>query len=291
MTSPTYHSTSLPNGVEVHYVDAGDKTKPTLLLLHGFPSSSNQFRNFIPLLAEHAHIIAPDLPGFGLTKTPQGYKHTFDNMAKTVGHLLDQLDISQVVAYVFDYGAPTAFRLALDRPHLIKGLITQNGNAYSEGLGEEFWAPLQSWWSTQNPTDPQRQTVREGALTISATKWQYTEGTPEDLLNKIDPAAWTYDYLLNLASEVQQEIQLDLFWDYQNNIALYPQFQGWLRSGVPVLAVWGRGDKCFVPAGAEAYGRDVSDISVELLDGGHFLLESHAAEVAERVKGFVARLK
>lgn len=288
-----YKDISVSNGVTIHYVEAGvsSPTKPTLLLLHGFPSSSNQFRNFIPLLAEHIHVIAPDLPGFGFTKPPQGYQHTFDNMAQTVGLLLDELKITRVIAYVFDYGSPTAFRLALKRLDLIQGLITQNGNAYVEGLGSDFWAPLQEWWSTSDPSHAQREVVRSGALNLEATKWQYTQGTPRHLLDNLDPVTWTYDHLLNLASPEQQEIQLDLFWDYQNNIKLYPRFQGWLRTGIPVLAVWGKGDLCFVPEGAEAYKRDAKDVSVELLDGGHFLLESHGEEVARRVISFIKRFE
>ena len=288
--SATYHNDTLPNGVDIHYVQAGDRTKPTLLLLHGYPSSSNQYRNLIPRLSDIAHIVAPDLPGFGLTTTAQDYQHTFANLAVTLGQLVDKLEIKTFSVYIFDYGAPTAFRLALERPQAITAIITQNGNAYEEGLGD-WWAPLKGWWASGVDQGETRQAVRNAALNLQATKSQYVDGSPSDRLDRINPTTYHSDYLYNLADPAKQEVQLDLFFNYATNLDLYPRFQAYLReSRVPVLAIWGKNDPIFIPPGAEAYKKDNKNAEVVLLDGGHFLLETHVDEVAEKIRAFLAKI-
>ncbi|KAK1922125.1 Alpha/Beta hydrolase protein [Papiliotrema laurentii] len=289
MSTTTYHTIALPNSVTVSYALAGESSLPPLLLLHGFPSSSHQFRNLIPLLSSTWHVIAPDLPGFGNTTVPGDYVHTFNNMAETIGLFLDAIKQSKVTVYIFDYGAPTAFRLALKRPDVFNGIITQNGNAYEEGLGAAFWEPLQTWWKGDEKRAPIADTIQSQALTLESTKWQYEHGTPEGLLPRIDPAAYLFDYWVNLSTAEQKDVQMSLFWDYRTNVGLYPDFQRYLReSGIPVLVVWGKGDACFLPAGAKAYEKDVKNVRVVLLDGGHFLLETHVDEVAAKINGFAS---
>lgn len=286
--APTYRDIALPSGPKVHYVEAGSPSKPTLLLLHGFPSSSNQFRTLIPRLAASYHLIAPDLPGFGLTTVPGNYVHSFANIAQTIGELVDALQLKAFAMYVFDYGAPTGYRLALQRPEAIKAIISQNGNAYHEGLGAEFWAPLQAWWA-KDAHDALRGAVKDAALTLAHLKEQYEAGAPADRVGRIDPTAYTLDYLLNVGTDAKTEVQLDLFHDYGTNVALYPTFHEFFRATqVPVLAVWGRNDPVFVPAGAEAFKRDNKEAVVKLLDGGHFLLETHVDEVAKEILRFLA---
>jgi len=290
----THHELTLPNGVQLHYIQSrrANPSAPTLLLLHGFPASANQFRTLIPLLAPHANILAPDLPGFGFTKTPSGYTHSFANLANTVGLFLDALEVKSFIAYIFDYGSPTFFRLALQRPEAVKGIISQNGNAYVEGFGQEFWAPLQDWWAAGNELAPIREVIRTEVLSFATTRSQYVDNVPKELVPKVDPAGYTLDYLQNVASPEQQEVQLQLFWDYRTNVDQYPAWQEWLRkSRVPVLAVWGRNDQIFVKAGAEAYKKDVKDLEVVLLDGGHFVLETHVEEVAEKIKAFLTKFQ
>ncbi|ORX40641.1 Alpha/Beta hydrolase protein [Kockovaella imperatae] len=288
---PRYLDVTVPNGATVHYVEAGDSSKPTLVLLHGFPTSSTQYRLLIPLLSKQYHIYAPDLPGFGLTTVPKDYQHTFSNMATTIGQWLDTLQIKAFAVYIFDYGAPTLFRLALERPESIKAIITQNGNAYEEGLGPDFWAPLQQWWASGDASHKETREMISGAvLNVSHFKDEYTLGVPKDNLTMVDPSAWTNDYLNNAYTAEQKNIQLDLFYSYGSNVQLYPQFQQYLRDyQPPVLAVWGKGDPCFIPPGAEAYKRDVKNAEVHLLDGGHFLLETHVEEVADKVKVFLSK--
>lgn len=290
----THHDLALSHGVQLHYLQSrqAGESAPTLLLLHGYPASSNQFRDLIPLLAPHANILAPDLPGFGFTKTPSGYTHSFANLASTVGLFLDALEVKSFIAYIFDYGSPTLFRLALQRPQAVRGIITQNGNLYEEGLGPSFWAPLQEWWATGNEHASIREVIRTNALSRDATRSQYVDNVPEHLLPKVDPAGYTLDHLLNVASPEQQEVQLSLFWDYRTNVEQYPAWQAWLRqSRVPVLAVWGGNDSIFVKAGAEAFKRDVEDLEVVLLDGGHFVLETHVNEVAEKINAFLTKFQ
>ncbi|KAI1618418.1 haloalkane dehalogenase [Exophiala viscosa] len=281
--------TILPNGIRVFYREAGSPSKPTILLLHGFPASSFQFRNLIPLLAEKYHVVAPDLPGFGFTEIPDNlnFKYSFANIATTIGSFLDVHKIDKFAVYVFDYGAPTGFRLALERPQAITAIISQNGNAYEEGLSS-FWDPLRQLWATSDPVKEKelRQAVKGAILTFEATKGQYLGGEPEP--NKIDePATYHLDYAL-MSRPGNAEIQLDLFKDYGTNVVLYPKFQEYLReSQVPVLAVWGKNDIIFPPAGAEAFKRDVKDLKLVLLDGGHFLVESHTQEIGRLMLEFL----
>ena len=282
---------TLPNGIKVFYREAGSSANPTILLLHGFPASSHQFLKLIPILSTKYHIVAPDLPGFGFTEIPDSlnFRYTFANLATTVGSFLDVLEIKKFAVYVFDYGAPTGFRLALERPQAITAIISQNGNAYEEGLSS-FWDPLKQLWASAAGSDQEKQlreTITGAILTLEATKWQYLNGEPE--AEKIDdPAAYYLDYAL-LSRPGNNEIQLDIFRDYGTNVALYPKFQHFMReSGVPVLAVWGKNDVIFPPAGAEAFKRDVKDLKLVLLDGGHFLVESHTQEVGKLMLVFLA---
>ena len=287
-----YKSSDLPSGVKVHYASAGPISAPHILLLHGYPSSANQYRKLIPILAEKYHVVAPDLPGFGFTTAPSDYQHTFENMASVILEFLDKQNITKTAVYIFDYGAPTAFRIALARPDLFTAIITQNGNAFEEGLGP-FWDPLKAWWKTEDRNDKIRSDLRDVVGDIESTKHQYYDGVPSNLADQIDPNTYTLDYLQNLLPDDKREIQLDLFWDYQNNIKLYPEFQRWmLEKQVPILAVWGRNDTIFVPPGAEAFAKaradnGISNVEVTLLDGGHFLLETHLEEVADRIQKFL----
>ncbi|KAI0065730.1 alpha/beta hydrolase fold protein [Artomyces pyxidatus] len=267
------------DGINVFYRSAGPSSAPVLLLLHGFPSSSFQFRNLIPLLAAKYRVIAPDLPGFGFTSVPdeRKYVYTFDSLSNTVEKFLDALSIDKFALYIFDYGAPTAIRLALRSPTRITAIVTQNGNAYDDGFGAAFWKPLQAYWASStkfSATSPEAQALVP-FLSFGTTKWQYTNGVPANLLHRVDPAAYTLDAAL-LARPGQTEIQLSLFYDYGTNPALYPQFHEYLRkSGVPVLAMWAANDIIFVKPGAEAFKRDVKDVVVKFVDSGHFALETH----------------
>ncbi|KAI9807228.1 MAG: hypothetical protein M1825_005946 [Sarcosagium campestre] len=275
------------DGVDVFYREAGPADAPVILLLHGFPSSSHQYRNLIPLLAATYHVIAPDLPGFGFTKVPstRGYKYTFANLATTVGAFLDALHISKFAVYIFDYGAPTALRLALQRPEAITALIAQNGNAYDEGLGKEFWAPFQKYWKSNASED--REAIRTGVLSYAATKLQYEHGVahPEALA----PEAWTLDYAL-ISTPENQEIQLDIFFDYGTNVVLYPKFQEYFRKyQPPTLAVWGKNDFIFPPTGAEALKKDLKDVEITLYDTGHFALETNVVDISGKILDFLKR--
>ncbi|EXJ80424.1 hypothetical protein A1O1_08569 [Capronia coronata CBS 617.96] len=281
---------TLPNDIKVYYREDGSPTSPTILLLHGFPSSSNQFRKLMPILAAKYHVVAPDLPGFGFTEIPEelDFKYTFANVASTIGSFLDALQIKNFVVYVFDYGAPTGFRLALERPEAVTAIVSQNGNAYDEGLAP-FWDPLRKLWAAADGSEEEKQiraTVQNAILTFEATKAQYLVGELD--ADKIDdPASYHLDWAL-MSRPGNKEIQLDLFKDYVSNVVLYPQFQEYLRkSQVPVLAVWGKNDLIFAAPGAEAFKRDVKDVKVVLLDGGHFSSESHAAEIGDLMLGFL----
>lgn len=282
---PTTQIASLSNGVKVFYREAGKPTNPTFLLLHGFPSSSFQYRNLITALAPKYHVIAPDLPGFGFTEYPADVKPTFAYIADTVGLFLDQLKVKKFAMYIFDYGAPAGLRLALKRPHDITAIISQNGNAYTDGLGD-FWDMLKPFWA-----DPTNAAIRDDLasklLTIDATKWQYETGTQD--LSALDPAAWTMDQTL-LDRPGQQDIQLDLFNDYPNNIKMYPDFHAYFRAtNVPILAIWGKNDPCFIPPGAEAYKRDSKNVEVKLVDAGHFALESNLNEIVDEIYHFLGK--
>jgi pimeloyl-ACP methyl ester carboxylesterase len=281
----TSYRTALVKGLKVFYREAGEAKAPTVLLLHGFPTSSHMFRELIPALADRYHVVAPDLPGFGFTESPDrgSFKYSFDHLADVIDQFTDVLGLSSYALYVFDYGAPVGFRLAIRHPERISALISQNGNAYLEGLSEG-WNPIQAYWT--NPSPENRAALRT-FLKPEATQWQYTHGVPSPEL--LSPDTWTLDSAL-LARPGNDEIQLDLFGDYQSNIALYPKFQEYIRTQrPPLLAVWGKNDPFFLPPGAQAFKRDNPDTEVHLLDAGHFALESHAPEIAGIIRDFLTR--
>ena len=280
-----YQSVAI-NGLDIFYREAGDPAHPAILLLHGFPSSSHMFRELLPLLADRYHLIAPDLPGFGFSASPAraGFAYTFDHLAEVIGAFTETVGLTSYALYVFDYGAPVGLRLALAHPERVTALISQNGNAYEEGLSEG-WNPIRKYW--QQPTAENREALR-ALLTYEATRDQYTHGVPEPAL--LAPEAPALDSAL-LARPGQDEIQLDLFGDYQSNVALYPSFQEYFRTHrPPTLAVWGQHDPFFLPAGAEAYRRDNPTAEVHLLDTGHFALETHAVEIANFIRDFLTRV-
>ncbi|KAL2862825.1 alpha/beta fold hydrolase [Aspergillus lucknowensis] len=270
---------------KVFYREAGPKTAPVILLLHGFPSSSHQYRNLIPILATKYRVLAPDLPGFGFTEVPAGFQYTFDNLATVVFDFLETLSVTRFSVYIFDYGAPTGLRLALQRPDAVQAIITQNGNAYEEGLGE-FWDQVRELWNSNNDSNV-RSKLTKGLLSLEATKWQYEEGTQSSRV--IAPESYTLDYAL-LQRPGNADIQIDLFWDYQTNLLLYPKFQEYFRkSQVPVLAVWGKNDQIFIAPGAEAFKRDSPNAEVHLLDAGHFAVESETEEIGLLILDFLGK--
>lgn len=282
-------STVSADGLDIFYRHAGSPSLPTVLLLHGFPSSSHMFRNLIPLLSAKYHVVAPDLPGFGFTTVPaeRNYTYTFANFATTVGAFLDALRITRFAVYIFDYGAPTGLRLALQRPEAVAAIISQNGNAYLDGLGRDFWAPVQKLWASGNAR-ADRDALRP-ALELGLTKWQYTNGNPKAA--EVQPEAWTLDQAL-MDREGNKDVQLDVFYDYRTNVELYPAFQEYFReSGVPVLAAWGKNDDIFVSPGAEAFGRDVEKFELRWLDSGHFALETNEEQMATWIDGFLEKFE
>jgi pimeloyl-ACP methyl ester carboxylesterase len=280
----SYHTANV-DGVEVFYREAGAKDTPVLVLLHGFPTSSQMFRNLIPQLADKYHVIVPDYPGFGHSAMPERDKfaYTFDNYAKLVDKLIQQLNVKRYALYVMDYGAPVGFRLAAAHPEKVTALIVQNGNAYAEGL-EQFWDPIKAYWKTGGMTE--REAIR-WLTSIKATKWQYTNGVNDASL--VSPDTWTIDQAL-LDRPGNAEIQLDLFYDYRTNIPLYPQWQAYFRQHQPpTLVVWGKNDAIFVAAGAAPYKRDLPGAELHLLDTGHFALETHGNEIASLIRDFLGR--
>jgi pimeloyl-ACP methyl ester carboxylesterase len=273
------------DGLNVFYREAGDPNSPALLLLHGFPSSSHMFRALIPALAQRYRVVAPDLPGFGYSDSPDRgrFKYTFDRLAEVIERFTDAVQLRRYAIYVFDYGAPVGFRLALRHPERITAIITQNGNAYLEGLSEG-WNPIQAYWKDPSP---QNRAALRAFLTPETTRWQYTHGEPNP--ERLSPDAWTLDAAL-LARPGNDEIQLDLFGDYQSNVALYPKFQEYFRTKrPPLLAVWGKNDPFFLPPGAHAFKRDIPEAEIHLLDAGHFALESQAPEIAQIISDFLVR--
>lgn len=278
--TPVAYRYAAADGIRVFYREAGPADAPVLLLLHGFPSSSHQFRELIPLLADKYRIIAPDLPGFGFTEVPaeRNYVYTFDALGKTLEAFVDTLGLERYALYVFDYGAPAGLRLALAHPERVSALISQNGNAYLEGLGDA-WAPIRRYWA--EPTPQNRQVINDAVLTLEGIRYQYVEGVTDPLA--VAPEAYYLDTLL-MERPGNRDIQLDLFYDYRNNLTLYPAFQQFFRdTQVPTLVIWGKGDPFFIPPGAEAYARDNPNAVVELLDTGHFALETHVGHIAERI--------
>jgi pimeloyl-ACP methyl ester carboxylesterase len=272
------------DGVRVFYRAAGDPTAPVLLLLHGFPASSFMFRDLIPRLASHYRVIAPDLPGFGFTEVPakRRYGYSFDGLALTLEAFTKALRLDRYALYVFDYGAPAGFRLAMRHPDRVTAIVSQNGNAYEEGLGDA-WGPIRQYWAS--PTPENREVLRKNILTLEGTRWQYTHGVmnPES----VPPESYTLDATL-LERPGNKDIQLDLFLDYASNLKVYPSFHEYFRkSRPPLLAIWGRNDPFFIPAGAEAFRKDLPNATVELLATGHFALETHAMEIAAAMKAFL----
>jgi pimeloyl-ACP methyl ester carboxylesterase len=286
VTIPTIHRIQA-DGVNVFYREAGPKDAPVVLLLHGFPTSSFQYRELMPLLADKYHVIAPDLPGFGFTEVPaeRKYTYSFDALAKTMLAFTEALKLTRYALYVFDYGAPTGFRLAMAHPERITAIVSQNGNAYEDGLGDA-WAPIRKYWS--EPSAENREVVHQ-ALSPEGLKSQYTEGVPHP--ERIKPEGYTLDAWM-IARPGNMDIQLDLFLDYANNVKLYPAFQEYFRkSKPPLLAIWGKYDPFFIPPGAEAFKRDNPNVTVQFLETGHFALETHVEEVAIAMREFLATNK
>ena len=273
------------DGLKIFYREAGSKDSPTLLLLHGFPTSSHMFRNLIPELADDFRVIAPDLPGFGFSDSPdrKQFRYTFENLAKVIERFTQVIGLESYALYVFDYGAPVGFRLALAHPERVTAIVSQNGNAYEEGLSEG-WNPIQKYW--KEPTPENRAALRE-FLMPEATKWQYTHGVEDTTL--VAPEAYELDSAL-LRRPGNDEIQLDLFLDYASNVALYPKFQEYFRTKrPPLLATWGKNDPFFLPPGAEAFRRDNPKAEVHFYDTGHFALETHSEEIGETIRNFLGR--
>lgn len=272
------------DGQTIFYREAGDKDKtPTVLLLHGFPTSSHMFRNVIPALANKFHLVAPDYPGFGYSSMPpvDRFEYTFDRLAEIVDKFVHQIGLEKYSLYVMDYGAPVGFRLAVKHPEKIEALIVQNGNAYEEGLGE-FWEPLRAYWN--EPNERNKNTLKK-FLTLEATRWQYTHGVKNE--NAISPDNWIHDQSL-LDRPGNNEIQLQLFYDYKSNPPLYVQWQDYFRKyQPPTLVVWGRNDIIFSKEGAIPYQRDLKDVQIHLLNTGHFALEEEGELIVELISRFL----
>ena len=282
LTSTVHYNTIRIGDIDVFYRDAGPRNAPVLLLLHGFPTSSNMFRNLIPRLAGSFRVIAPDYPGYGFSSMPdrKDFSYTFENMTTIVDKLLEKLDINAYSLYVMDYGAPIGYRLALRHPEKVTGLIVQNGNAYEEGL-LAFWDPIKRYW---NDATPENRAALTFMVSPETTKWQYQNGVGE--LTHLDPTTWTLDQAL-LDRPGNGEIQLDMLYDYGSNVPLYPQFQEFFRKHQPpTLIVWGKNDYIFPPEGAIPYKRDLPNVQTHLLDTGHFALETHGEEIASRIERF-----
>jgi pimeloyl-ACP methyl ester carboxylesterase len=278
----TYHQQHV--GVhDVFYRDAGASDKPAILLLRGFPSASHMFRDLIPLLAGSYRLIAPDLPGFGQTISPgrDQFDYTFDNLAQVLGDFVEAIGLERYALYLFDYGAPVGFRLAIQHPERVSAIISQNGNAYEEGFSDE-WAAWRAYW--QDPTPNNREACRASLSPDTIRNWQYGTGTDA---SRLSPDGYELD-IAYMARPGAEEIQLDLILDYRSNVALYPQFQSYLRERrPPFLAAWGRHDPAFIPAGAEAYRRDLPNAEIHLLETGHFALETHHEEIASLMRRFL----
>ena len=282
----TQYRTQDVDGLKVFYREAGARETPAVLLLHGFPTSSHMFRDLIPLLAPHFRVIAPDLPGFGFSDAPSRsrFTYTFDRLADVVERLIEALGLSRYALYIFDYGAPVGLRLAIRHPERITAIVSQNGNAYEEGLSAG-WNPIQKYW--EDPS-PENRAALKAFLTSESTKWQYTHGADQ---SRVAPESYALDSAL-LARPGNEDIQLDLFLDYASNVKLYPRFQDYFRTHrPPTLAVWGKADPFFLPAGADAFKRDNPDAQVEFFDTGHFALETHSAEIGATIVEFLTALE
>jgi pimeloyl-ACP methyl ester carboxylesterase len=286
MTRPvTHHRTSSVEGVEIFYREAGEKGAPVVVLLHGFPSSSHMYRNLIPALADHYHVIAPDLPGFGLSAMPSSseFEYSFATFSYVIAGLLEQLGAERYALYVMDYGAPTGFRLAVAHPDRVTALIVQNGNAYEDGMGD-FWGSTRAYWADNGPEN--RDALRP-FLSLDGTRFQYLAGTKDE--TRIDPAAWLYDQLF-LDRPGSTDIQLGIIYDYRTNVALYPDFHAYFRAHrPPALILWGENDPIFLPEGARAFLRDLPEAELHFFDAGHFALEDKADEMIPVMRNFLAR--
>ena len=283
MTTIKYRTIDV-DGCNIFYREAGAADAPVILLLHGFPSASHMFRDLIPLLADRFRLVAPDLPGFGQSDmlARSSFAYTFDHLAEVIDRFTELLGLTRFAVYVFDYGAPTGFRLAVRHPERITAIISQNGNAYEEGLSDG-WSPIRAYW--QDASAANRDALR-AFLKPETTRWQYTHGVAD--ATAVSPDGWTLDNFY-LARPGADEVQLDLFGDYQSNVALYPAFQNYFRTHQPrLLAVWGKNDPFFLPAGALAFRRDIPNAVIHLYDTGHFALETHAADIATEISGFLA---
>src|SRR5215468_954501 len=284
MTKISFHKVDL-DGFNLFYRQAGPEAAPALLLLHGFPSAGHMFRDLIPQLSDRFRVIAPDLPGFGQSDMPERTKfsYTFDNIAGVVERFTEAIGLGRFALYVFDYGAPTGFRLAMRHPERIAAIISQNGNAYEEGLSDG-WNPIRAYW--QKPSEANRGALRS-FLSPETTIWQYTHGVPDT--SSVSPDGYTLDNFY-LARPGADEVQLDLFGDYKSNVALYPKFQAYFRKcRPPFLAAWGKNDPFFLPPGAEAFKRDIPDADVRFFDTGHFALETHCDEIAAAIRNLLSR--
>jgi pimeloyl-ACP methyl ester carboxylesterase len=273
------------DGLKIFYREAGPADAPTLLLLHGFPSAGHMFRDLIPHLADGFHIVAPDLPGFGQSDMPARgtFAYTFDHIADAIDRFTEVIGLKRFAIYVFDYGAPTGFRIAAKRPERVTTIISQNGNAYEEGLSGG-WNPIRAYW--QDASEENREALRS-FLKPETTVWQYTHGVPDT--TRVSPDGYSLDNFY-LSRPGADEVQLDLFGDYKSNVALYPAFQNYFRTHKPrFLAVWGKNDPFFLPLGAEAFKRDIPNAVVRFFDTGHFALETHAAEIAAAIRDFLPR--
>ncbi len=281
------HKTVKVGDLEIFYREAGSKDAPTLLLLHGFPTSSQMFRNLIPALADKYHVIAPDYPGFGHSSMParDKFTYTFDNLAKVIDGFTEKIGLKDYALYVQDYGAPVGYRLAVAHPERVTAIVVQNGNAYDEGIDNDFWKPIKEHW--KDPKSDKKRDALRGLLTYEATKWQYTHGVKN--LDLVSPDGPAHDQFL-LDREGNKDIQLDLFLSYGSNPALYPGWQQYFRKHQPpMLIVWGKHDQIFPAAGAEPYKRDLKTLEYHLLDAGHFALESNGNEIALLMRGFLAK--
>src|SRR5216684_168344 len=285
--SAVHFKTARINDLDIFYREAGSQNAPVILLLHGFPTSSNMFRNLIPRLAGSFHVVAPDYPGFGQSSMPdrQSFPYTFENLTNVVEALVAQLGLGRFSLYVMDYGAPIGYRLALRRPDQVQALIVQNGNAYDEGL-REFWDPIKKYWADPRP---ENRAALHSLVDAKSTRWQYENGVTDRTL--LDPTTWMLDQV-GLDRAGNREIQMDLFYDYRTNVPLYPQFQAFFRKyQPPTLIVWGKNDFIFPAEGAAPYRRDLPNVETHLLDTGHFALETHGEEIASRIEAFLAKNK
>lgn len=281
-----YRTVQLPSNIEMAYIETGKEKPHKLVLLHSFPASSAQFKTLIPRLATHYHIYAPDLPSFGFTTTPTDYKPSFEAMTKAVDEFLKVLNIDKAAFYVTDYGADVLFRLALQRPEVIKAVVVQNGNAYEDALGQA-WSGFQRWWQGQGAVrDELFKTLGEPDWTKN--RWRI--GVPDQDVHKIDPSQYTDAYHATLKDDSKREQQFALIWDYQENIKVYPKIQEWLRKNTPLLVLWGRGDDVYTPAAPEKFKKDSQYAKVVMMDGGHFLLETKVPIIANEVRDFLEGL-